>query len=94
MPVGGINRGMKGYGQRYLRARAEISAGEDGDIYRRGRRYLRTKAKISTRNAVRLTDSIFFKSLQENAPLSPHAFWLFQTLPLSLLRQGQDNAEH
>ena len=94
MPVGGINRGMKGYGQRYLRARAEISASEDGDIYRRGRRYLRTKAKISTRNAVRLTDSIFFKSLQENAPLSPYAFGLFQTLPLSLLRQGQDNAEH
>ena len=52
MPVGGINRGMKGYGQRYLRARAEISASEDGDIYKRGRRYLRTKAKISTRNAV------------------------------------------
>ena len=71
MPVGGINRGMKGYGQRYLRARTEISASEDGDIYKRGRRYLRTKAKISTRNAVRLTDSIFFKSLQENAPLSP-----------------------
>ena len=32
LPVGGINRGMKAYGWRYLRARAEISADKSGDI--------------------------------------------------------------
>jgi len=39
LPVGGINRGMKGHDQRYLRAKAEISAGKGGDIYGQKRRY-------------------------------------------------------
>ena len=33
IPVGGINRNMIGRGRRYLRAKAEISASKDGDIY-------------------------------------------------------------
>ena len=39
LPVGGINRGMKAYGWRYLRARTEISADEGGDIRGQKRRY-------------------------------------------------------
>ena len=39
LPVGGINRGMKAYGWRYLRARTEISAGEGRDIRGQKRRY-------------------------------------------------------
>ena len=32
LPVGGINRGMKGHDQRYLRAGAGISMDKSGDI--------------------------------------------------------------
>jgi len=46
---------MKARGQRYLRARAEISAGKDGDISGQGRRYLWTKAEMSARKAARWT---------------------------------------
>ena len=51
LPVGGINRGMKGHDQRYLRAKAEISAGK-------GRGYLRKKAKIPYRIEVELPDRL------------------------------------
>ena len=34
---------MKAYRQRYLRAKAEISSGQDGDILGQGRRYLPAK---------------------------------------------------
>ena len=46
--VGGINQAR---GQRYLRARAEISSGAGGDIFGHGRRYLRIKAEIYARKA-------------------------------------------
>ena len=38
LPVGGINWGMKAYERGYLRARAEISADKDGDIFGQKRR--------------------------------------------------------
>ena len=43
LPVGGINWGMKAYKRGYLRARAEISADKDGDIFGQKRRYLPAK---------------------------------------------------
>ena len=39
IPIGGINQSMTGHGRRYPRARAEISAGKDGDICGQKRRY-------------------------------------------------------
>ena len=46
LPVGGINWGMKAYKRGYLRARAEISADKDGDIFGQKRRYLPAKPHI------------------------------------------------
>ena len=43
LPVGGINWGMKAYERGYLRARAEISADKDGNIFGQKRRYLPAK---------------------------------------------------
>ena len=37
--VGGMNRGVKAHGRRYLWVRAEISADTDGDISGQKRRY-------------------------------------------------------
>ena len=54
LPVGGINRGMKAYGWRYLRARTEISAGEGRDICGRGRRYPPAKLRNGTTDKVHI----------------------------------------
>ena len=53
-PVGGINWGMKAHGQRYLRARTEISTDKDRDICGQKRRYPPAKLRNGATDKVHI----------------------------------------